>query len=151
MLRAKGKLAEAQPLLQEALAGRRETLGDKHIDTLISINNMAGLLQAQGKLAEAESLFREAYKGFRSLFGQRHPHSVSTAHSLGSLLKERGEHVEAAPLLALSLEVCALPSCGRGHAVGVKLKHCSGCNSVMYCCQVRARPGLPMQILVFLP
>ena len=53
------------------------------------------------------------------------------------MLKAFGKHAEAAPLLAMSLEVCALPSCGRGHAVGVKLKHCNGCSSVMYCCKVR--------------
>ena len=47
-------------------------------------------------------------------------------------------HAEAAPLLAMSLEVCALPLCDNSHRVGVKLKHCSGCNSVMYCCPVRA-------------
>jgi hypothetical protein len=43
-----GKLGEAEPLCREALAVRRETLGDRHPDTLTSINNMAGLLQAQG-------------------------------------------------------------------------------------------------------
>ena len=132
-----GKLAEAEPLYHEALAGQRETLGTKHPDTLVSINNMAALLQAQGKLTEAEALFRESHKGFRSLFGHRHPHTVETAHYLGRLLKAQGMHAEAAPLLAMSLEVCALPSCDRSHRVGVKLKHCTGCNSVMYCCPVR--------------
>ena len=113
---------------------------------------MALILRDQGKLAEAEPLFREAYKGFCSLLGQRHLYTVDAAHCLGTFLKARGEHAEAAPLLAMSLEVCALPSCGRGHAVGVKLKHCSGCNSVMYCSPVRSRPRQPIRILVvFLP
>ena len=45
----------------------RQTLGDKHPDTLTSINNMAVLLEAQGKPAEAEALYREA------LAGTKHP------------------------------------------------------------------------------
>ena len=57
---------------------------------------------------------------------------------MGAVLKAFGKHAEAAPLLAMSQEMCALPSCDRSHAVGVNLKHCSGCSSVMYCCPVRA-------------
>ena len=150
------RLAEAELLHCEVLAGYRETVGDKHPSTLSSIFNMVILLVDLGKPAEAELLCREAYKGFRSQFGQRHPRTVKSAHWLGRLLWERGEDAEAAPLLAMSLEVCALPSCGRGHAVGIKLKHCTGCDSVMYCCPVRARglvarPGLPIGILVCPP
>ena len=62
-------------------------------------------------------------------------------------------HAEAAPLLAMSLEVCALPSINRSHRVGVKLKrHCTGsCTNsaaVMYCCPVRARAGQGQSIWV---
>ena len=38
---------------------RRETLGGRHPDTLISINNLGALLSAKGVLAAAESLLRE--------------------------------------------------------------------------------------------
>ena len=92
-----------------------------------------GLLLDLGKTAEAEQMFRESYKGCRSLLGQRDSRTVSAAHRLGALLQARGEHAEAAPLLAMTQEVCALPSCGRGHATGVKLKSCHDCSSVMYC------------------
>ena len=43
-----GKLGEAEPLFREALTARRETLADRHPDTLTSIAWMATLLQAQG-------------------------------------------------------------------------------------------------------
>ena len=55
--------SEAEPLLMEALSGRREQLGDKHPDTLTVINCLGGLLQARGKLAEAELLLMEALAG----------------------------------------------------------------------------------------
>ena len=46
LLKAKGDLAAAGPLLHEALEGRRETLAHQHPDTLATINNQLGLLQA---------------------------------------------------------------------------------------------------------
>ena len=58
LLRGQGKLAEAEPLMQETLRVHRETLGDRHASTLNSASNLAGLLRDQGKLAEAERLMR---------------------------------------------------------------------------------------------
>ena len=55
-----GKLREAELLLVEALDASRATLGDRHPDTLSSINNLGMLYKAQGKLEEAELLFVEA-------------------------------------------------------------------------------------------
>lgn len=37
-----------EPLYREALAGRRETLGDKDAGTLESVNNLAELFEATG-------------------------------------------------------------------------------------------------------
>ena len=44
LLKDQGRLGEAEPLYLEALVARRETLGDRHPDTLGSINNVAILL-----------------------------------------------------------------------------------------------------------
>ena len=40
LLQAMGKLEEARPLYEEALQACRETLGDRHPDTLASISNI---------------------------------------------------------------------------------------------------------------
>ena len=56
LLQDQGKLAEAEPLMQETLRVKRETLGDRHALTLTSASNLATLLQDQGKLADAEPL-----------------------------------------------------------------------------------------------
>ena len=53
-------MKEAEPLIREALAGRRAKLGDTHPDTLGSINNLALLLKATGRLQE-EPLCRAAF------------------------------------------------------------------------------------------
>ena len=54
----------------------RETLGNKHPDTLNSITGMASLLLDLGKLAEAELLFREALVGSRETQGDKHPQTL---------------------------------------------------------------------------
>ena len=56
--------AEAEaPWSAEALQARRETLGDRHPDTLTSISNVGMLLQAQGDLEGAAALMRAALAG----------------------------------------------------------------------------------------
>jgi len=59
LLKTMGQLEEARPLLEEALQARRETLGDRHPDTLGSIGNMKNLVNALRKAGlreEAEAL-----------------------------------------------------------------------------------------------
>ena len=46
---------QAKPLLEEALNASRETLGDRHPNTLAYISRLGGLLKAQGRLDEARS------------------------------------------------------------------------------------------------
>ena len=68
------------------MEARRATLGDKHSDTLRSINNL-GLLQAQGKLDEAELLLKEALEALLATLGDKHPDTLTSIGNLGVLLK----------------------------------------------------------------
>ena len=70
----------------------RETLGDRHPCTLISINNLGSLLQAKGDLAAAEALYREALVVQRETLGNRHPNTLNSIHNLGLLLEEQGRY-----------------------------------------------------------
>ena len=47
--------------MDDALAGRRATLGDRHPSTLTSIGNLALLLKDTGHRSEALALFRELH------------------------------------------------------------------------------------------
>ena len=58
---------------------RRETLGDKHPSTLLSLNNLGMLLRAQGKLEEAAPLCREALQAQRETLGDKHPSTLLSA------------------------------------------------------------------------
>ena len=71
---------------EEALDGRRRTLGDEHPDTLTSINSMGYLLQSHGKLGEAEPYFREALEGRRRTLGDEHPDTLTSINRTGYLL-----------------------------------------------------------------
>ena len=55
LLHASGRPAAAEPLLREALSGRRQLLGPTHPDTLFSTFCLGAVLKAQGK-AEAETV-----------------------------------------------------------------------------------------------
>ena len=72
-----GRREEARPLLQEALKARRETLGDRHPDTLSSIFNMGWLLKEMGQLEEARPLFEEALHALRETLGDSHPKTLN--------------------------------------------------------------------------
>ena len=57
---AQGKYAQAEPLLQRALAIREKALGPEHPDVARSVNNLAELYSAQGKYTQAEPYFQRA-------------------------------------------------------------------------------------------
>ena len=76
----------------------RETLGNRHPDTLISINNLSTLLHDKGDLAAAEPLFREALEGTRETLGDRHPATLNSMNNLGMLLQDKGDLAAAEPL-----------------------------------------------------
>ena len=88
-MHAKGDLAAAEPLLREVLEGRRDTLGNRHPNTLTSISNLCNLLKIKGDLAAAELLHREALEARRETLGDRHPdtRSAPLKTSLVILLK----------------------------------------------------------------
>ena len=61
--------------LQEALAASRETLGDTHPDTLVSIWNLSRLLSSKGDDEAAKRLCQEALSAARRVLGDDHPYT----------------------------------------------------------------------------
>ena len=59
LLQAQGKLKEAEPLMREALEGRREVLGPRHPHTLGSAKGLAVILQQSGQHGEVSRLRSE--------------------------------------------------------------------------------------------
>jgi tetratricopeptide (TPR) repeat protein len=77
-LYAEGEIDEATPLYREVIEMRRQTLGDRHPDTLTSIHNLGRLLTDQGRLDEAAELLREALEARRQTLGHRHPDTLAS-------------------------------------------------------------------------
>ena len=86
MLYSLGRMKEAEPLFAEALRLRREELGERHPDTITSLNNYAVALQALGRMDEAEPIYAEALRLRREVLGERHPDTLSSLSVYASAL-----------------------------------------------------------------
>ena len=64
LLQDMGQLEEARPLYEEALQARRETLGDRHPNTLVSISGMGTLLYTT-QTAGGEAAVRRVHSHMR--------------------------------------------------------------------------------------
>ncbi|MBE7385875.1 MAG: tetratricopeptide repeat protein [Leptolyngbya sp. SIO1E4] len=93
-----GRYSEAGPLFLEALAIRREQLGDRHPHVASSLHYLASLYRVQGRYSEAGPLFLEALAIRREQLGDRHPHVASSLHNLALLYHDQGRYSEAEPL-----------------------------------------------------
>ena len=63
-----------------------KVLGERHPDTLASINNLALLVKARGRFDEAERLYRTALDAAARVWGWEHPNSFTALNNLASVL-----------------------------------------------------------------
>jgi hypothetical protein len=71
-----GGLGEAQAacdLAQDTLDRRRRVLGEDHLDTLISVNNLGIALRALGQLQAARDLHQDCLEHDLRFLGENHP------------------------------------------------------------------------------
>ena len=92
----------AIPLLRQALAIRRQVLGDEHLDVARTLNSLAEALSDSGLLDEAEALLNEAVAISRDR-PDGEPHQADSLTLMGTLLMEKGEYQAATPLLRKAL------------------------------------------------
>jgi tetratricopeptide (TPR) repeat protein len=99
---------------RELVAHMRGKLGDKHPETLKSMEKLAMLLNVQGKLREAEPLYRDVLRCRRETLGNSHPLTLGTMNNLGVLLKGEGVLGEAESLHREALD-CQRTTLGNNH------------------------------------
>ena len=114
----------------------RETLGNRHPDTLTSINNLGELLHAKGNLAAAESLLREALEARRETLGNRHPSTLKSISNLSALLRSKGD-LAAAELLCREALARRWRCNARPSAIGIRSRSAPSTTSAR-CCMIRA-------------
>uniref|UniRef100_UPI0035D42D43 CHAT domain-containing tetratricopeptide repeat protein n=2 Tax=Microcystis aeruginosa TaxID=1126 RepID=UPI0035D42D43 len=100
-----GKYNEAIPLAEQALAIRKQQLGDNHPDTAASLNNLAGLYLSQGRYSEAEPLLKQALAISKQQLGDNHPDTAASLNNLAGLYYSQGRYSEAEPLYKQALAI----------------------------------------------
>ncbi len=98
------RASEAEPLFEEALAGRRKLLGPAHADTGRTLNGLASAAFAMGKLATAEAMFNEALEVLRQALGV-HPFTLSVLLNASHAAVARGNLLKAEALLQEAVQV----------------------------------------------
>jgi serine/threonine-protein kinase len=102
-LTGSAKNAEAERLLNESLASRREEFGDQSAQVADSLFRLAKLKDAEQKFAEAEPYYRQALAIRRRVLGPENPDTVNAIGQLAFLLNTRGNLNEAETLQRESL------------------------------------------------
>ena len=100
-----GDYHRAIEFFEQALAIRREHLGNSHPDVATSLNNLASLYQDQGRYREAEPLLLRALEIRETALGESHPDVAASLNNLASLYQDQGRYREAEPLLLRALEI----------------------------------------------
>lgn len=80
---------------KQALAIRRDQLGDDHRDTLSSIEHLGLMLGRLGRRDDQAMLYREALAGYRRTVGDRHARTLNAMSNLGTNYNARGEIEQA--------------------------------------------------------
>lgn len=68
---------------REVLDAERRVLGPEHPDTLLTMNNLAGVLGDEGRNAEAEKMFRELVEIQTRVLGADHPQTAESVYNVG--------------------------------------------------------------------
>ena len=95
MYRRENKLRQALSCFEESLSLRQRGLGEDHPDTLISKNNLAGVLRQQGRLDEAEFLEECIVEARERLLGPEHLDTLAARANLAATLAQQGRTAAA--------------------------------------------------------
>ncbi|MGH7578449.1 MAG: tetratricopeptide repeat protein [Longimicrobiales bacterium] len=87
-----GVYAQARPVLEQALATRRRTLGSQHPEVGESLHHLASLAYLSGEHPHAITLHREALALRRKTLGPGHPKTLGSLFALATATHEGGDH-----------------------------------------------------------
>ena len=87
--------AEAEPLLQWALAINEKAFGRQHPSVVLTLQNLSVIYASQNKFSEAHSVALESLEISLQLFGIYHPRIGSTCRTLATVYALQGKYEEA--------------------------------------------------------
>jgi serine/threonine protein kinase len=92
-------------LLKEALAMRRQVLGNDDAKVAITLVELSRTYMDRGRMDQSEPLLREALAIRRKVHGNVHRETGTSLSDLGGLLRERGDLVQAEALFRENLAI----------------------------------------------
>jgi CHAT domain-containing protein/tetratricopeptide (TPR) repeat protein len=106
-LYSEGKIVEAIPFAERALAIARSIFPSPHQNLASSLNDLGLLYSHQGRWSEAEPLYQESLSTRRQLFGNTaNDDLASSLNNLGQLYLYQGKWSEAEPLFLEAKAIC---------------------------------------------
>lgn len=105
VLQTANRLADAEPLLRQALAIDEANLGPDHPEVARGLDKLAALLRATNRFEEAEPLLRRALSIDEASLGIDHPTVAIRLNHLATLLRQTNRFEEAEPLLRRALSI----------------------------------------------
>ena len=94
----------AEEALRASVELRRSTLGPRHPDLAVSLQNYSVLLRAMERYDEAEDRVLESLAIRDAIYGPNHPQTELSLNSLGNLYRDTGRTDEAVEVLEDLLE-----------------------------------------------
>jgi tetratricopeptide (TPR) repeat protein len=104
-LAARGDYQEAQEYLEKAVVLSRNTVGDEHPGTAMTLHNLANIYRNQGKHDQAMVLHKQAYTIWRKILGEHHPDIAMSLHSQAIVYADQGEYDQAVVLYKQALAI----------------------------------------------
>ena len=105
MLRKQRNFGEAEPVLQRSLAIREKTLGARHSDVALALDNLALTYFYDSKYVEAEPLFTRSLQIWLATQGPYSPLVAQALDNLGSLYSAQQKYDDAEPLFRKALSI----------------------------------------------
>jgi CHAT domain-containing protein/exonuclease VII small subunit len=100
------KFSKALFFAEKAFKIRMEILGEKHPDTLTSLNNLASIYDSISGLDEFLPLLYECgYRLRKEVLGEKHPDTLGSLNNLALIYQYLGHLYEALPLFEKSLRL----------------------------------------------
>jgi tetratricopeptide (TPR) repeat protein len=90
-----GQYSAAETTHRQALSLRRKRLGNKHIQTLMSMHEVGFVLNNQGRYEGAEAMNRQTLALKETVLGREHPETLTSTSNLALVLGRQGKYEEA--------------------------------------------------------
>jgi tetratricopeptide (TPR) repeat protein len=140
-LRAQGRLADAKPLLERALAISEASQGPAHPAVASRLNNLALILRDLGQPGQARPLLERALAITEDHYGPDHPAVATDLNNLAAVMQALGRYEEALPRQERALAIDEA-SYGSGHP-----EVATDLNNLAVILQVLGQPGTARPLL----